>query len=187
MNQEPSYGKALWARWLERKGDRVRVSREDDRRLHTRMRYLVDQGWATMEWIDGETHFSVTKEGLLAYATALTAHNAKHNDARVRNERLFVPSATAICTTSAPPTRSARDRAMDSAARAAAFSPPGQARKAYLAELRAAGFAVVPINPSVEMEVAGTEAWLCVAPMEDRAAVCYRAMVGEAEDAPDVE
>lgn len=35
-------------------------------------------------------------------------------------------------------------------------------------------------EPTIEMEIAGTEAWLCEAAMEDRAGANYRAMIDEA-------
>jgi hypothetical protein len=53
---------------------------------------------------------------------------------------------------------------------------------AILAALDAAGLAVVPKEPTVEMQVAGTEQWLTVRAMEDRAAVIYRAMVAAAKE-----
>lgn len=35
-------------------------------------------------------------------------------------------------------------------------------------------------EPTIEMEIAGTEQWLCEAAMEDRAGVNWRAMIDEA-------
>jgi hypothetical protein len=52
---------------------------------------------------------------------------------------------------------------------------------AIIAALRTAGYVVAPREPTIDMEVAATEAWLCVAAMEDRAAVIYRAMLSAAE------
>jgi hypothetical protein len=46
-----------------------------------------------------------------------------------------------------------------------------------LAALDAVGLAVVPKEPTVEMLTAGTEEWLTVRAMEDRAAVIWRAML----------
>jgi hypothetical protein len=51
-----------------------------------------------------------------------------------------------------------------------------------LAALDAAGLAVVPKEPTDEMQIAGTEEWLTVRAMEDRAAVIYRAMVAAAKE-----
>lgn len=41
----------------------------------------------------------------------------------------------------------------------------------------AEGFALVPIDPTLEMQVAGTEQWLCEAAMEDRSAANWKAMI----------
>jgi hypothetical protein len=51
-----------------------------------------------------------------------------------------------------------------------------------LAALDSAGLAVVPKEPTVEMQTAGTEQWLTVRAMEDRAAVIYRAMLAAAKE-----
>jgi hypothetical protein len=53
---------------------------------------------------------------------------------------------------------------------------------AILAALDAAGLAVVPKEPTEEMQIAGTEVRLIVRAMEDRAAVIYRAMVAAAKE-----
>jgi hypothetical protein len=53
---------------------------------------------------------------------------------------------------------------------------------AILAALDAAGLAVVPKEPTEEMRTAGTEEWLTVRAMEDRAAVIYRAMLAAAKE-----
>jgi hypothetical protein len=53
---------------------------------------------------------------------------------------------------------------------------------AILAALDAAGLAVVPKEPTEEMQIAGTEQWLTVRAMEDRAAVIYRAMLAAAKE-----
>jgi hypothetical protein len=52
----------------------------------------------------------------------------------------------------------------------------------FLAALDAAGLAVVPKEPTVEMLTAGTEEWLTVRAMEDRAAVIWRAMLAAAKE-----
>lgn len=39
-------------------------------------------------------------------------------------------------------------------------------------------------EPTIDMEVAGTEAWLCEAAMEDRAGANYRAMIDAALSSP---
>lgn len=41
----------------------------------------------------------------------------------------------------------------------------------------AAGVVSVPVEPTPEMDVAGTEEWLCIEAQEDRSAVNYRAML----------
>ena len=42
------------------------------------------------------------------------------------------------------------------------------------------GWQVVPKEPTLDMEVAGTEEWLTIRAMEDRAAPIYRAMLAAA-------
>ena len=39
------------------------------------------------------------------------------------------------------------------------------------------GWKLVPVEPTVEMEVAATEAWLCESALEDRSAAIYRSML----------
>jgi hypothetical protein len=56
---------------------------------------------------------------------------------------------------------------------------------AILAALDAAGLAVAPKEPTDEMQTAGTEEWLTVRAMEDRAAVIYRAMIAAAKETYD--
>ena len=53
---------------------------------------------------------------------------------------------------------------------------------AALTAIEAAGMRVVPVEPTTEMEVAGTETWLCEAAMEDRAAACWTAMLAAAQE-----
>jgi hypothetical protein len=52
---------------------------------------------------------------------------------------------------------------------------------AIIAALHAAGFAVVPVEPTMDMLVAGTEAWLVVRAMEDRAEQIWGAMIAAAK------
>jgi len=52
----------------------------------------------------------------------------------------------------------------------------------FLAALDAAGKVVVSKEPTVEMLTAGTEEWLTVRAMEDRAAVIWRAMLAAAKE-----
>lgn len=75
----------------------------------------------------------------------------------------------------------ARAKALE-AARLAANERRGipAAITAYLATMAEAGYVLVPREPTIDMEVAGTEAWLVIAAMEDRAVAIYRAMIAEA-------
>jgi len=63
----------------------------------------------------------------------------------------------------------------------AALDAAPEATRLELARRLAAGLAVVPKEPTVEMLTAGTEEWLTVRAMEDRAAVIWRAMLAAAK------
>lgn len=58
-------------------------------------------------------------------------------------------------------------------------------RQALAEWIAPAGMVLVPREPTVDMLVAGTEQWLVVAAMEDRAAVIWHAMLAAAKEASD--
>lgn len=53
---------------------------------------------------------------------------------------------------------------------------------AYLQALSAEGYGVVPREATEGMLTSGTEAWLCEAAMEERAAICWNAMFDAAQE-----